>query len=118
MLDSLIHSIENTFVQFSFRRLLYILFLLAIVVIALLVPPGPGTPLRAPVGARSFFCTWPRPAVIFTGRLALPVSRKSAKGSPPPMGRVVARLSMLTCHFFLPVAELAAGAARCDASRL
>jgi len=29
-----------------------ILILLTVVVIALLAPPGPGTPLRAPVGAR------------------------------------------------------------------
>jgi hypothetical protein len=31
MLDSLIQSIENAFIQFSFRRLLYVLFVLAVV---------------------------------------------------------------------------------------
>ena len=31
MLDSLIQSVENAFVQFSFRRLLYVVFILAIV---------------------------------------------------------------------------------------
>jgi hypothetical protein len=37
MFDSLIQSIENTFVQFSFRRLLYVVFLLALVLSALYV---------------------------------------------------------------------------------